>query len=109
MNHKKELWKSLFNVQKKLKLSDKDMLLILRVKEPEFVYWKYSKEVPLDTDNAYALISVHKTLCKMFKTSKEQVEWLNSVHPKFGLTPLDFVKTSDTNLLNLQMYLSLIS
>lgn len=109
MSREKELWKSLFKVQKKLELSDKDMMLILRIQEPAYLSWKESKEIPLDADNVYALMFIYKTLCKMFKTSKQQIEWLNTIHSKFGITPLDFVKSSDTNLLNLQMYLNLIS
>lgn len=109
MATEKELWKSLFDIQKKLELSDKDMFLILRIQEQEYISWKYSKKVPLDADNAYALISINRKLCKMFKNKKDRIEWLNTKHHKLGLTPLEFMKMSENNILNLQMYLNLIS
>jgi hypothetical protein len=109
MNREKEIWLSLNKLKTKLKLSEKDLMILLRVEEKDFQEWKKNKKIPIFEDNVFAFISIGNSLNRIFKTGKEQIEWLNSVHPKFGISPLDFIKKSEHNILNLQMYLNLIT
>lgn len=91
--------------------SGADVGAVLHISASTINSWLSKKNIPVsknispEAQAVVHLISVHKSLAAMFSKSNHQIEWLQTEHPDFKISPLNLMKQSIESLIGLRQYL----
>lgn len=110
------LFKALAKVQERWGFQNQEMAAMLHIAPTTYGVWMRKEEVPIskppykpETEAVISLMAIHRSLSAMFRSPRDQVLWLKSIHPSFrGKSPFGYAAESLSQFFQLRAYLDYV-